>query len=155
MTTCDLPKQWSAKTAIRMAAPAWVLGLSMAGCQGGGHDAAAVDGDWPNFGRDGSEQHYSPLNEITRQNVGELRLAWHYDLEPGFSVSTPVAAEGKVFMTTGHSRIRALEAATGNLLWEYDSKVREISSSPLHIGWGTRASLIGTGESSWRRAMAA
>ena len=41
--------------------------------------AAAVDGDWPNYGRDGSEQHYSPLSQITTGNIGELSLAWHYE----------------------------------------------------------------------------
>lgn len=101
--------------------------------------AAALDaGDWPNFGRDGREQHYSPLDEVTLKNIGKLSLAWHYDLEPGFSVSTPVAAGGKLFTTTGHSHIRAFDGATGKLLWEYDAKVREIVQSPLHLGWGNK-----------------
>jgi len=112
------------------------LGLFLAGCQS--KERTSVDGDWPNFGRDGSEQHYSPLDEITLQNVGQLNLAWHFDLEPGFTVSTPVAAEGKVFITTGHSRIRALDAVTGKLLWEYDAKTREIALSPLHVSWGNK-----------------
>ncbi len=98
----------------------------------------AVDGDWPDYGRDGSEQHYSPLTEITTKNVGQLSLAWHYPLESGYSLSTPVAAEGKLFVTNGHSHIRALQAATGKLLWEYDAKVRELAATPLYMTWGNK-----------------
>jgi quinohemoprotein ethanol dehydrogenase len=95
-------------------------------------------GDWTNFGRDGSEQHYSPLDEISLKNIGQLSLAWYYDLESGFSVSTPVKAGNKLFTTTSHSHIRAFDAAKGNLLWEYDPRVREMSQSPLHVSWGNK-----------------
>src|ERR1700744_3516106 len=78
--------------------------------------AHADEGDWPNYGRDGSEQHYSPLTEVTTQNAGRLGLAWHFLLESGYTLSTPVAAEGKLFVTTGHSHIRAFDAVTGKLL---------------------------------------
>src|SRR5215831_19467228 len=116
----------------RLLTPA--LALLLAACQSNGPESK-VDGDWQNFGRDGSEQHYSPLDAIKLDNVGQLNLAWHFDLEPGFTVSTPLAAEGKVFLTTGHSHIRALDAVSGKLLWEYDAKTREIAQIPLHMSW--------------------
>lgn len=102
------------------------------------HSTATDASDWPNFGRDGSEQHYSPLDEISLQNISQLDLAWYYDLEPGFSVSAPVKGGDKLFTTTGHSHIRAFDAANGKLLWEYDAKVREIAQSPLHMSWGNK-----------------
>ncbi len=95
-------------------------------------------GDWPNFGRDGSEQHYSPLDQITLENVDRLKPAWFFDLEPGFSVSAPVKGGDKLFVTTGHNHIRAFEAASGVLLWEYDPGVREIAQIPLHMSWGNK-----------------
>jgi quinohemoprotein ethanol dehydrogenase len=110
----------------------------MAACSATLPEAGNEDGDWPNFGRDGSEQHYSPLHEIRLDNIDRLGLAWHFDLEPGFTVSTPVAAEGKVFVTTGHSYIRALDATSGKLLWEFDAKTREIAQTPLHMSWGNK-----------------
>ena len=119
-------------------AAAVALGLFLSGCHSAAKESSDIDGDWPNFGRDGTEQHYSPLAQITRDNVRDLRLAWHFDIEPGFTVSTPIAADGRVFTTTGHSRIRAFAAATGKLLWEYDAKVREIATSPVHVGWGNK-----------------
>jgi quinohemoprotein ethanol dehydrogenase len=94
--------------------------------------------DWTNFGGDGSAQQYSVLDEIHTGNVGQLSLTWHFDLEPGFSVSSPVKGGDKLFTTTSHSHIRAFEAASGRLLWEYDPKVREIAQSSLHMGWGNK-----------------
>ena len=101
-------------------------------------NAAANGSDWPNFGRDGSEQHYSPLDQITLQNIGQLNLAWYYELEPGFSVSAPVKGGDKLFTTTGHSHIRAFDAASGKLLWDYDPKVRDVAQSALHMSWGNK-----------------
>jgi quinohemoprotein ethanol dehydrogenase len=121
--------------ARRIAVPALALTLLFASsCS----LAAAADSDWQNFGRDGSEQHYSPLDQVKLKNIDKLSLAWHYDLEPGFSVSTPVEAEGKLFITTGNSHIRALDAVSGKLIWEFDAKTREISPSPLHMSWGNK-----------------
>ena len=99
---------------------------------------ALPDQDWPNFSGDGSQQQYSPLDQINLENVGQLSLAWSYELESGFSVSSPVKGGDKLFTTTGHNYIRAFEAATGKLLWEYDAKTREIAQSPLHMSWGNK-----------------
>ena len=107
--------------------------------------ALPADDGWSNFGRDGSEQHYSPLDEISVESIDELQLAWHFDLKPGFSLSTPVQAEGKLFITTGHSHIRALDAVTGKLLWEFDAKVREIAQSALHLSWEDKGLACWTG----------
>ena len=94
--------------------------------------------EWPSWGRTGHEAHYSPVDEIDTGNVGNLSLAWHADLEPGYSPSTPLMAEGKVFITTGHSHIRAMDAESGKLLWEYDGGTRERATSSLGLGWGSK-----------------
>ena len=94
--------------------------------------------EWPSWGRTGHETHYSPVNQINAGNVGSLKLAWHYDLEPGYSASTPLMAEGKVFITSGHSHIRAFDAASGKLLWEYQGGARDRAQSPMNLGWGNK-----------------
>ncbi|MEW9854969.1 PQQ-dependent dehydrogenase, methanol/ethanol family [Novosphingobium sp. M1R2S20] len=94
--------------------------------------------EWPSWGRTGHETHYSPLDEIDADNVSELKLAWHYDLEPGYSASTPLMADGKVFITTGHSHIRAFDAETGKELWDYDGGTRERAKSVLQMNWGNK-----------------
>jgi len=116
--------------------------LLLASCSRSGQtvEAAMVaDGDeWPSWGRTGHETHYSPLDQIDTGNVAGLKLAWHYDLEPGFTPSTPLMAEGKVFITTGHSHIRAFDAVTGKLLWEFDGGTRERATSSLQMSWGNK-----------------
>ena len=66
--------------------------------------AKTADSDWQNFGRDGSEQHYSPLDQVNLKTVGRLGLAWQYQLPSGNSVTGPVEADGK-------------------LLWDFDTTV--------------------------------
>jgi quinohemoprotein ethanol dehydrogenase len=100
--------------------------------------ALAEPEDWPSFGRTGGEQHYSPLDQINVDTVSKLSLAWHYDLRPENTLTGPIEAGGKLFVTTGHSYIRAFEATTGKLLWEYDSKTREQSGIHLRLGWGPK-----------------
>jgi quinohemoprotein ethanol dehydrogenase len=117
--------------------------LALAGC---GDKAAqpieaamVADADeWPSWGRTGHETHFSPLDEIDTGNVGKLKLAWHFDLESGYTPSTPLMAEGKVFITTGHSHIRALDALTGKQLWEYDGGTRARATNPMDLSWGNK-----------------
>ncbi len=116
--------------------------LLVAGCNRSAQpieDAMVANGDeWPSWGRTGHETHYSPLDEIAVGNVSDLKLAWHFDLEPGFTPSTPLMAEGKVFLTTGHSHIRALDAVSGKQLWEYDAGTRARATSPMDLSWGNK-----------------
>lgn len=126
---------WTGAVALLLAA--------MAGCSDSpAHPedpTALVDPEnWPSFGRTPGEQHYSPLDQIDTGNVDELALAWHFDLEPGYSASSPIAADGKVFITTGHSHIRAFDAVTGEVLWEFDGGTRERASNMMHFAWGNK-----------------
>lgn len=98
-----------------------------------------ADGDdWPSWGRNGLETHYSPLDQIDAGNVSDLKLAWHFDLEPGYTATVPLEAEGKVFITTQHSHLRAFDAASGKLLWEYDGGTTQRRSDPLALSWGNK-----------------
>ena len=117
----------------------WTLAAGLAGLFSAGAIAdSAPNSEWSTFGRDGSEQHFSPVAEINTQNVARLGLAWHHDLTPSFTVSTPVQANGRLFITTGHSHIQAFNAATGKLLWEWDARTREIAQLNLHMSWGNK-----------------
>lgn len=94
--------------------------------------------EWHNFNNGGNEQRYSPANQIDTDNVADLKLAWYFDLPSENTLTGPVMADGKLFVTTGHSHIRALDAATGALLWEYDSGTRERAGSILRFGYGAK-----------------
>ena len=121
---------------------AWAVPFALAACGGPAQPVTdlmtANPDEWPSWGRTGSETHFSPLDEIDTGNVAQLKLAWHFDLEPGYTASTPLMAEGKVFLTSGHSHIRALDAETGKQLWEFDGGTRERATSSLQMSWGNK-----------------
>lgn len=88
------------------------------------HDAENNPNDWPSYGRTYSEQRYSALDQINRGNVGQLKLAWYQDLDTNRGQeATPLVINGVMFVTTNWSKVRAIDAATGRLLWAYDPKV--------------------------------
>jgi quinohemoprotein ethanol dehydrogenase len=94
--------------------------------------------DWPGYGRTFGEQHYSPLNEINANNVSQLGLAWFMDLGVGNPVTVPVAVDGVLYFASGHSIVHAVDAATGKLLWIYDSKAAQLAGRRMRIAWGSR-----------------
>ncbi len=94
--------------------------------------------DWPGYGRTFGQQHYSPLADIDQGNVGQLGLAWSLDLPLGNSATQPIAVDGVLYMATGLSVVRAVDAVTGKPLWEYDPEVGKVAGLNLRTGWGVR-----------------
>ena len=80
--------------------------------------------NWLSHGRDYGEQRYSPLDQISQSNVDRLGLAWE---TPANSMrgleATPIVVDGVMYTTSTWSRVMALDAITGEILWEYDPKV--------------------------------
>ncbi len=75
-------------------------------------------------GRTYSEQRFSPLKEINDKNIGQLGLAWFHDLDTRRGQeATPIVVDGVMYFTTAWSKVFALNAASGALLWSYDPKV--------------------------------
>ncbi len=62
---------------------------------------------------------YSPLDQIDRDNVGDLRMVWSRALAPGRQQGTPLVRDGVMFMPNPQDIIQALDAVTGDLVWEY------------------------------------
>ena len=86
--------------------------------------ADSEPGSWMAHGRDYSEQRFSPLDQIHAGNVDELGLAWSFDLGSTRGVeATPIVVEGVMYVTGPWSRVFALDARTGELLWKYDPRV--------------------------------
>ncbi|WP_235538474.1 PQQ-dependent dehydrogenase, methanol/ethanol family [Sphingomonas sp. Root710] len=108
-------------------------------------DAVSDPNNWAAFGRTAGEQHFSPLTGISDANVNRLGLAWSMDLPPQNSVSTPLAVDGVLYTATGYSVVRAIDAATGKLIWEYDSRAAELAGRKLRQGWGIRGLAYGQG----------
>ena len=76
---------------------------------------------------------YSPLDQINRDTVGQLRLVWSRAMQPGPQEVEPIVYDGIMFLANSEDIVQALDATTGDLLWEYRRKL------PADIG-----SLTGT-----------
>ncbi len=72
-----------------------------------------------------ADDHYSPLAQINRGNVGKLAVAWTYDTgEKGVGLQTsPLIVGRTLYAYTPTQKVIALDAATGKLLWSFDSGV--------------------------------
>ncbi len=120
-----------------------IAAIAVAACQPGGKHGTAepsqrlawVDGariiqanaephNWLAHGRDYSEQRFSPLAQINSSNVQRLGLAWEQSMwsERGLE-ATPIVVDGVMFTTSTWSRVIALNAASGEVLWQYDPEV--------------------------------
>jgi quinoprotein glucose dehydrogenase len=81
--------------------------------------------DWPAYGGSPENNHYSPLTQINRENVKRLAIAWSFDTqEEGGLQSSPLIVDGVLYGITPTQKIFALNAATGALLWKFDSGIR-------------------------------
>jgi len=77
-------------------------------------------GDWLMWRRTLDGWGYSPLDQINRDNVGDLRLVWSRALHtPGRQQGTPLVYNGVMYMPNPSDVIQAIDAVTGDLLWEY------------------------------------
>ena len=78
-----------------------------------------ADGDWLMWRRTLDGWGYSPLDQIDRDNVGDLRMVWSRGLTEGFQSGTPLAYRGVLYMPNPDDVIQAIDAATGDLIWEH------------------------------------
>ena len=82
-----------------------------------------ADGDWLTWRRTLDSWGYSPLDGINVDNVGELRMVWSRGLTEGFQSGTPLAYNGVMYMPNPNDVIQAIDAVTGDLIWEHRRNV--------------------------------
>jgi len=88
-------------------------------------DGRAESRDWAVYGGSAEYQHYSPLSQINRSNVKQLQIAWTYDTgEQGGVQTSPLEVEGVLYGISPTQKIFAVDAATGKLLWNFDSGIK-------------------------------
>jgi quinoprotein glucose dehydrogenase len=86
---------------------------------------AGAQQNWPSYGGSPENNHYSQLAQINRRNVRQLAVAWIFDTqEEGGLQTTPIVVDGVLYGITPTQKIFALDAATGKLLWKFDSSIR-------------------------------
>ena len=90
--------------------------------------------DWLNWRRTLDGWGYSPLNQITRDNVGQLQLTWSWAMREGSNQTTPLVYNGVMYLVNPGSSVQALDAATGDLLWEYEREVPQGAQGGEGVG---------------------
>jgi alcohol dehydrogenase (cytochrome c) len=76
-------------------------------------------GDWLMWRRTLNSWGFSPLDQINRDNVRQLAMVWTRPLAPGIQEGTPLVHDGVMFMPNPLDIVHAIDAATGDLIWEY------------------------------------
>jgi glucose dehydrogenase len=114
--------QWS----IRAAFIACLLSLATIS---GSAQSGTKNGEWRTYGGDLGNTHYSPLDQINKDNFYKLEVAWRFKTEnlgaqPEYNLeSTPLMANGVVYSTAGTRRaVVALDGATGELIWTHGER---------------------------------
>jgi alcohol dehydrogenase (cytochrome c) len=85
-------------------------------------DAKLIDPpaeDWLTWRRTYDDLGFSPLKQITKANVASLRVAWSWSLPNGPNEATPLVHDGVLFVHSYGDKVQAIDAATGDLLWQY------------------------------------
>jgi quinoprotein glucose dehydrogenase len=86
--------------------------------------STATSQNWSRYGGNDENNHYSPLAQIDRGNVSKLQVAWTFDTgEEGGLQTSPLIVNGVLYGITPTQKIFALYAATGKLLWKFDSGI--------------------------------
>ncbi len=108
----------------RQAAP-FPLGQTVSGTVKNYHDVTddnlvhPADADWLMGRRTYNAWSYSPLNQINTENVAQIQLQWAWAMNPGGAVEvTPIVHDGIMFLSNTSNTIQALDAKTGELIWE-------------------------------------
>ncbi len=120
------------------------------------------DGDWPAYGGDAGGSKFSPLDQITPDNVGSLEVAWEWEtgerpisgpiapirgqeVRPGNFETTPVAFNDTLYFTTPYNRVIALDGSTGETIWDYDPRTVEWGQPPNGTGFVHRGIAVWSG----------
>ena len=125
MIPCRLPSSAAVIVALSLAMGCVKTEGAVPAAHATGHDAAlrmamADSTQWASYGRDYSNQRYSPLAQVTAGNVAQLTLQWHFKtgLAESFE-NSPLIVGRTMYVTTPMNHLLALDAVTGAKKWEY------------------------------------
>ena len=94
--------------------------------------------DWLSYSGGYRSERFSPLDQIDPRNVAQLKVIWAYQMQStdvagaGLQETTPLVADGIMYLTESPSSVSALDARTGKLLWHW---APELADNVLHIGF--------------------
>jgi len=89
--------------------------------------------DWLSWRRTLDSWGYSPLNQINKANVGQLRMVWTRGMTAGFQEGTPIVYKGVMYLPNPLDVVQAIHADTGDLIWEFKRKLPEDLNKYINI----------------------
>ncbi len=110
----------------------------------------ALDGQWHSIGGDPGNTKYAPLDQIGRDNFQDLEVAFAWEstsikvvkanpsLRIGRFMPTPLMVDGILYVSTALGQVAAIDAGTGETVWEYDPKTYEGLKRAANLGWQHR-----------------
>ncbi|WP_404713862.1 PQQ-dependent dehydrogenase, methanol/ethanol family [Sphingomonas sp. MMS24-J13] len=93
--------------------------------------------NWPVYGGQTDENHYSPLDQINRTTIGRLKPVSAIDLDVPRANSEPIAVDGVLYVTGGLSIVQAFDVETGKRLWRFEPKL-DTAPIKMRFAWGAR-----------------
>jgi alcohol dehydrogenase (cytochrome c) len=103
--------------------------------------------NWMTWRRSHRGQGYSPLDQITTENVDDLGVAWAAALPPGPNMSEPLVRDGVLYVYAYGDNVFAFDAADGRVLWRYQRHLPEgvpLTSKKSLALWGDKLYLATT-----------
>ena len=107
---------------------------------------AEGDADWPQYGRDSNSWRYSPLAQINKGNVANLKVAWIHqpgDMQSGLQ-ATPIAVDGILYYLASNNNVFAIDGSTGKAIWHYKPELDELAAESFWASQG-RGVTVGHG----------
>ena len=102
------------------------------------------DGDWMSYRRTYDVTGFSPLDQLNRTNVADLRLVWAYSMRDGSRwVPTPVVANGLMYVAEGSGRITAFDVVSGDVAWVHQRSFPEDVEKSQALGRSRGVSVYG------------
>lgn len=98
--------------------------------------------DWLMWRRTWDTYGFSPLDQINRDNVANLKEAYRVTLEPGSNTPTPLVHDGVMFLLNGDDSLFAMDASTGHMLWSYQHNTAEGSVPSSKIGIALHSNMV-------------
>ena len=112
---------------------------------------AAPSDAWPTNGGSFANQRFSPLDQINRDNVANLKAEWRVHLNGSgmetrhSAEGTPLYQDGVLYISTGDDDVFAIDVDSGEIMWEYESVFPEAMGQAVCCGWNNRGVAMGEG----------
>jgi alcohol dehydrogenase (cytochrome c) len=105
--------------------------------------------EWLMYGRDYRNWRYSPLTELTPENVAQLRPVWAMSTggQLGGLESTPLFRDGILYFSADYARVFAVDARSGNIVWHYEPEYDQgltavLCCGPIHRGLAMKDDMV-------------